>query len=121
MHVLILPYIFFTLKNEGCDTPYYARDLELVLQSKTTKAANRIKIDAGPRLWLPDDGDTKVNVVEKLPSTLVPGEYDVLLNLPDPEPTLNTNPAYSIRFANKDVWEPTKGYNSLLTSISITE
>jgi hypothetical protein len=54
-----------------------------------------------------------------LPTTITAGEYDLFLNLPDPEPTLNSNPAYSIRLANQDVWEEATGYNSLMTSINI--
>jgi hypothetical protein len=52
---------------------------------------------------------------------MAPGVYDVLINLPDPEPGLNSNPDYSIRFANKETWDPGTGYNSLLAEVTITK
>jgi hypothetical protein len=39
--------------------------------------------------------------------------------LPDPEESLYSNPAYSVRLANKDVWEKTTGYNKLGVKIQI--
>jgi len=113
--------INFTIQNDGYATPYNARDLELVLRSKADDSVHRFKIDADPRRWLPDDGEIKIDVSLSIPASFVPGEYEMLLNLPDPEPTLNEDPAYSIRLANQNVWEPSSGYNSLLTSIIIRE
>ena len=47
------------------------------------------------------------------------GEYELYLNLPDPEVTLYNNPAYSIRLANENVWDETTGYNKLNIKIQI--
>lgn len=107
------------IKNDGYASPFNPRDFELVLRSKKTGTVNRIKLDADPRKWLPDNGDISIEVIAQLPSNLTPGNYDVLVNLPDPEKSLNTNPAYSIRLANKNVWEPLTGYNSLLHSVTV--
>jgi hypothetical protein len=109
----------FTIKNDGYASPYNPRDLELVLRSKSTGAVSKIKLNQDPRTWLPDDGNIKISNKVTLPTTITAGEYDLFLNLPDPEPTLNSNPAYSIRLANQDVWEEATGYNSLMTSINI--
>jgi len=54
-----------------------------------------------------------------LPSTVEPGTYQLLLNLPDPEPTLKGRPEYSIRLANAGVWEAATGYNNLQATIEI--
>ena len=43
------------------------------------------------------------------------GDYKVYLNLPDPMPNLHDNPDFSIRLANKDMWEEETGYNYLMT------
>ena len=43
------------------------------------------------------------------------GEYEVFLNLPDPDRQLHDNPAYSIQFANEGVWQRKEGYNRLCT------
>jgi len=48
------------------------------------------------------------------------GAYELYLNLPDPEESLYSNPAYSVRLANKDVWEAATGYNSLLHQVKIS-
>jgi len=45
----------------------------------------------------------------------------MLLNLPDPEPTLFNNPDYSIQLVNQNVWESSTGYNLLNHSIQVTQ
>jgi hypothetical protein len=111
----------FIIKNDGFAAPYNPRGLELVLRSKSSGAIVRFILSYDPRTWLPDNGKISVNPTVSLPSSMATGVYDVLLNLPDPEPELNSDPLYSIRFANKDIWEPATGYNSLLTTITITK
>ena len=111
----------FTIINDGYATPYNARDLELVLRSKADGAIHRFEINSDPRTWLPDDGEIEVDFSVTIPASFVPGEYEVLLNLPDPESTLNEDPRYSIRLANQNIWEPSTGYNSLLISIMVRE
>lgn len=47
-----------------------------------------------------------------LPSALQKGaEYNLYLNLPDESPNLYDNPEYSVRFANRHIWEEKTGYN----------
>lgn len=55
-----------------------------------------------------------------MPANAVLGNYQVLLNLPDPYLSIHDRPEYSIRLANKEVWEEKTGYNSLLANIQIT-
>lgn len=109
----------FIIENDGFAAPYNARDLELVLRSRSSGSIFRFSLTYDPRTWLPDNGKITVNPAITLPSSMEPGDYDVLLNLPDPEPGLNSNPAYSIRFANKDLWEPATGYNSLQAIVTV--
>jgi hypothetical protein len=111
----------FIIENDGFAAPYNPRGLELVLRSKSSASIVRFSLSYDPRTWLPDNGKISVNPTVSLPSSMAPGVYEVLLNLPDPEPELNSDPFYSIRFANKDIWEPATGYNSLLTAITITK
>jgi hypothetical protein len=110
----------FVIENEGFAAPYNERDLELVLRSKSNGSIFRFSLSYDPRTWLPDNGKISVKPSVALPSSMPPGNYEVLLNLPDPEPDLNSNPIYSIRFAKKDTWEPATGYNSLLATVTIT-
>jgi hypothetical protein len=109
------------LKNDGFASPYNARNMELVLRSKANAAVTRIRLFHDPRTWLPDSATIKITVDVIIPASLLPGEYDLLLNFPDPEITLNTKPAYSIRLANQNVWEATTGYNSLQAAVTIVK
>ena len=58
---------------------------------------------------------TEVGAEITLPKNLTAGDYNVYLNLPDPYKSLSTRPEYSIRLANKEVWEPQTGYNKIHT------
>lgn len=71
-----------------------------------------------PRFWLPGNVHTISNDI-KLPNDFPIGNYEVLLNLPDPEPTLYNRPEYAIRLANDNSWEADTGYNQLKHSISV--
>jgi hypothetical protein len=112
-----------SLTNEGYARPFNPRGMEVALQNTKSGAITRVAfvppIDA--RLWLPGRDETKVLPIDvTLPPSLAPGTYDVMLNLPDPEPTLNTRPEFSIRLANTNTWQPATGYNSLLTSVTVS-
>jgi len=110
----------FTVRNDGYASPYNQRDLEVVLRAKTGGKVSRFKLNDDPRTWLPEIGDTTVSVKIDLPSGFPVGQYDILLNLPDPAPLLNSRPEYAIRLANQNVWEAQTGYNSLQKSIVVT-
>ena len=47
------------------------------------------------------------------------GNYALLLNLPDPQSSLNTRPEYSIQMANSNTWEAATGYNNLNLTVGI--
>ena len=69
-------------------------------------------------MWMP--GTTKqINVVGGIPTNMPAGEYQVLLNLPDPTTNLRDRSEYSIRLANQNTWEANTGYNSFLQSVVI--
>jgi hypothetical protein len=111
-----------TIVNEGFAKPYNARMVEIILRHEQTGAKHLVEV-RGPaqnRLWLPAEGETKrLMVTAGLPESAPPGRYELLLNLPDPCPTLRDRPAYSMRLANRGVWEDSTGYNSLCHSVSV--
>jgi hypothetical protein len=113
-----------TMKNDGWARIVNPRNVEIVFKNKSTGKKYAIKIDGdgkGNRLWLPSAGETKtLKVSSNLPAGIKPGTYDMYLNMPDPYPSLHDNPLYSIRLANKGIWDATTGYNSLLTSVKIS-
>ena len=47
-------------------------------------------------------------------ATLSPGEYDILLQLPDAAPSLRDRPEFAVRFANAGIWEPDTGMNRMV-------
>jgi hypothetical protein len=67
------------------------------------------------------DSPVAVNVSAPIPASIPQGVYAVYLNLPDPATSIRDRPEYSIRLANKDVWEEATGYNSLLHTVNITD
>lgn len=111
-----------SLKNEGFATPYNSRDVELVLRAKSNGATFRFKLGGqDPRLWFPDNETIPMAASILIPANLPPDEYQLLLNFPDPALSLNEIGAFSIRLANQKVWEPTTGYNDLLTTIRVDQ
>lgn len=68
-----------------------------------------------PRYW--QAGTTTVwEPSIRLPETLACGEtYNLYLNLPDPAPALYGNPEFSVRLANRDMWDSARGYNLICT------
>lgn len=104
--------------NDGWASPYNPRGLEVILRNRENHKEYYLPVKEDPRSWMP--GATKiVNIEGGIPKTMLPGVYEVLLNLPDPTLKLYNRPEYSIRFANKNVWETTTGYNSLLRNVII--
>ena len=106
--------VVLTLRNVGFAAPINPRDVEMVLVSAedNTKAAI-YKQEIDPRYW--QGGDTIVTTLHARLDSEMTGDYKVYLNLPDPMPNLHSNPDFSIRLANKDMWEAETGYNYLMT------
>ena len=117
--------------NLGYAAPYNPRGLELVLRH--TGSGQRffaaLSRDTEVRRWLPGI-DQVVSAQLALPADLPSGNYDLLLNLPDPAPTLYGMIPYAMRLANSnvlssggamlgDVWEPATGYHRLRQTLTI--
>ncbi|MCU0480956.1 MAG: DUF4832 domain-containing protein [Anaerolineae bacterium] len=111
--------INLTLKNDGFATPYNPRGFEIVLRSTRDGKIWYYESEQDPRRWLPDLGDIQLPITIQLGDDLPAGEYEILINLPDPMPSLYGNPDYSIRFANDGVWEAETGFNNLLATLVI--
>lgn len=121
--------IRFSVVNDGFAAPYNPRGLEIILRS-SSGALFRLPLATAPdrdhnrnhdpRFWLPDAGEITISVQAGLPATMPPGEYAVLLNLPDPQPALYSRPEYAIRLANHGVWEAATGFNRLNATVTVT-
>lgn len=110
------------MANDGYARPYNPRLVEIVLRNKSSGAEIRLNVATAldKRLWLPAPGATATLPISvTLPADLAQGNYDVFLNLPDPEPSIYSRAAFSIRLANTGTWEANTGYNSLLTTLAV--
>ena len=107
--------VVLTLRNEGFSAPINPRNVELVFVSVNNPAQKYVYLqnNIDPRFWSAED--TTITTLHAVLDKGMMGEYKVYLNLPDPCATLHDNPAYSIRLANKEMWDETMGYNYLLT------
>jgi len=107
-----------TLTNSGFASPCNPRSVQLILQHTGTSNESILLIDAEPRAWLPGE-PIKITADLRLPDTLPPGEYKLLLALPDPEPTLRNDPAYAIRLANPGLWNAETGRHDLGATVNV--
>ena len=104
--------IKLNLKNVGFAAPFNPRDLEVVFVSTTSEDIFTFKLVEDPRFWFPNESIV-VKTQFDLPQNMPLGMYDVFLNLPDPEPTLNANKDFSIRLANDHMWDAETGMNKI--------
>jgi hypothetical protein len=109
-----------TLINAGWGKIYNTRDCELVFRNTETQKEFVVKLTNDPREWCMTDASVAVNVSAPIAASTPEGQYAVYLNLPDPAVSIHKRPEYSIRLANKDVWEDATGYNSLLHKVKIS-
>jgi hypothetical protein len=110
------------LRNDGWTAPFNPRLVELWLRPKTGGANYRVTLPDDPRFWPADAVQTyQLNYTLCTPLAMPPGEYELLLRLPDPEPALYGRPEYSIRLANEGTWEAATGFNKLLHTLTVTE
>lgn len=102
-----------SLVNVGWAAPYNPRNVEIVFVS-TTDASKQyvIRLKEDPRHWF-SNKDITLDLSLTLPSDITPGNYNICLNLPDPQEVLSQKSEFSIRLANKKVWEEATGYNKL--------
>jgi hypothetical protein len=99
--------------NEGFAAPYNPRDVQVVLRGVANPAQVwHARVPDTPRSWL---GGEVIRLRRDLgiPRDLAAGEYDILLNLPDPAATLRNRSEFSIRVANAGTWESATGFNRL--------
>jgi hypothetical protein len=108
------------LSNEGFAAPFNPRGLELIWRHTTTGQVIATPLPDDLRRWLPGVPNHVISHTIDIPPAMPPGSYELLLHLPDPEPTLYGRPEYAIHLANANTWEPATGYNRLLHTVTIT-
>jgi hypothetical protein len=99
------------LENKGYASPFNPRPVQLILRNQQTGKITQLYFKTSIQRWFTGKIVLKQNFV--LPVDISPGSYQLLFNLPDGYTNLQSNPAYSIRLANTDLWEATTGFNNL--------
>ena len=99
------------LINKGFASPFNPRPVQLILRNKETGKLSTFTFNTSIQKWY--TGDVQLKQTFMMPLSAPAGQYEVLLNLPDGYASLKNDPAYSIRLANENVWEPSTGFNKL--------
>ncbi|MFP3155282.1 DUF4832 domain-containing protein [Lachnospiraceae bacterium ZAX-1] len=101
------------LKNSGFGNLMKEKKFELILSQGSKNV--RFVIDDDARLW-DDDAKTLIKRYKfNLPKTMQTGEWEASLSLSSTFDSLSGNPLYAVRFANKNVWDATHGWNKIGT------
>ena len=106
------------IKNVGYAPLYNERYAYIVLKNNTNTYS--IKLSSDPRTWAPNSATTTIDEDIELPDNMVAGTYDLYLYLPDASSSIADNPKYAVRFANKDIWQASTGYNILNKQVVVT-
>ena len=105
------------LSNDGYASVIKPRPIFLVFDNGTNRYDVQLR-DVEVRKWVSGEASLAPQTVT-LPSEMASGTYKLALWLPDYYPNLRSRPDYSIRFANRGIWDATKGYNMLFDAVTI--
>ncbi|AXT53905.1 DUF4832 domain-containing protein [Aquimarina sp. BL5] len=103
-----------SISNTGFARPFKQRNVYLVIKNTATNAITKELINTDIRTW-----ETTVSITQNFDFQLS-GTFQLYLWMPDNETLLETNPDYSIQFANSGTWDSVTGYNDLLQTINLT-
>jgi len=105
------------IKNDGFGNLTNSKDFEIILRNgKDTYTA---KVNDDPRKWYKENGIMSKELYFSIPSDIRTGTWSVSIHLASTSEELKKNSAYSIRFANANVWEEDTGYNLISSNVSI--
>ncbi len=105
-----------TINNSGYAIPYHERKIYVVFRNTSSKEEYNVDTQIDAR----NISETlKIHESFELPEGIIPGDYQLLIHLPDSNSELFNNQLYSIQLANNNVWESSTGYNSLNHTITI--
>lgn len=100
----------FTMQNSGYAPMIHQRPFKVVLFNGT--ATHIFNTAENPTLWKP--GATSFTLNINLASmTIVAGNYNIALYMPDSSTALANMPGFAVQFANTGAWNATKGWNVL--------
>ena len=107
------------IRNAGFAPLYNERPAYIVLKNGDQMYRLRLKTD--PRTWRPNGEVAQIEEQLALPNAIPAGTYELYLFMPDAYSSLESDPRYSVRFANPDVWDEITGMNNLNATVIIKE
>ena len=100
------------LENTGFASPMHIHPVHLLLVDQGGAVIHdQITNSVDVRTWEPGTHSFTANFTP--PSTVPAGQYSLVLWLPDNSVNLQNNPSYSIQLANDNIWDSSKGWNTL--------
>ncbi|MCR5050455.1 MAG: DUF4832 domain-containing protein [Paludibacteraceae bacterium] len=111
--------ITISISNSGCAPLYNERTAYIVMANN--EHTYRFPLQTDPRRWLPRYEVSLVREQIELPDDMQEGTYRLYLWMPDKYTSLQNDPRFSIRVANKNLWNPETGLNDLGADIVITK
>lgn len=106
-----------SLRNDGYASPFNPRTAKLVMRNADGGKEFVYDLSTNVQKWF--SGNIKISETIQMNSGMPVGKYDLYLYLPDKYESIGKRPEYAIRFANKDLWDATTGYNNLKISVTI--
>jgi surface protein len=101
--------VVINLTNIGYANAFRSRTAYIVFKNTSTGALFSNALTSNVNTWYSNVDINQTFSISLLPS----GTYNSYLHIPDPSPTISSNPLYAIRLSNVDVWDPATGYNNL--------
>lgn len=109
-----------TMINEGWSNPVNPRKIELIIRNKENGKEYVYDIDEDIR-FRPLGEEMTFSINAGIPQGMEQGDYQVFLNMPDPEISIRYQSKYSIRTSNNGTWEDETGMNSLLSDFTVAD
>ena len=110
--------ISLKIKNSGFASPFNERTVYLILRNTSSKQEYSFALTTDPRFWASGVQQTIIESIQ-LPTSIIPGTYQLFLSLPDSSASIANRPEYAIRLANEATWESATGYNNLMHTLTI--
>jgi surface protein len=101
--------VVINLTNIGYANSFRNRTAYIVFKNTSTSALFSNALTSNVNTWYSNVDINQTFSISLLPS----GTYNSYLHIPDPSPTISSNPLYAIRLSNTGVWDPITGYNNL--------
>lgn len=114
-----------TIRNDGWARLYNPRQVQVIFREPTSQDTFHVGLDSiDPRAWTPG-ARAQQSAEFDLPDGIAPGEWDILIAMPDLSGSIAGDPRFSVRFANQDVvsegqyWDENLGAYALGTTVTI--